>query len=300
MMHSRGRNARVPGHPFGGKSFGMVPAIRFGARGATGHKLGGFAPHWCSNSSRFCFAFALGMGNLRPAMAPQEEPSPSSKPSESNRSAPRRRSRRGGRGRRRGPRPNAEPAAGAASGEAPEPIQSGPDVSADEPERIPSAQAPDEDFAPSELPLEEAHEEFTSQGQTEDVRSELEESPAEDERHLEAPIERREDSAPEERPAPPPRRDFRPAAPAAVTEAIDLVNRSIASLKEVLEQMEEVLETLELAEIQKTADEREIRSLLDAMRHFDRRDSEPRREGTSAGSSGRESRGRDQRRDRRR
>jgi hypothetical protein len=72
------------------------------------------------------------------------------------------------------------------------------------------------------------------------------------------------------------RRDFQPAAPASVTQAIDEVNRVIADLKAVLNTMEEVLETLELAEVQKNADEREIQSLRNALRTMDRRGPEVR------------------------
>lgn len=74
------------------------------------------------------------------------------------------------------------------------------------------------------------------------------------------------------------RRDFKPASPAAVTEAIEEVNQIITSLKQVLDTMEEILETLELAEVQKTADEREIQSLRNALRQVDRRGAEPRRD----------------------
>lgn len=86
-----------------------------------------------------------------------------------------------------------------------------------------------------------------------------------------------------------PRRVIQPASPAAVTEAIDEVNRIITTLRESLDTMDEILETLELAEVQKTADEREIQSLRNAMRGFDRPSGEPRRE----------SRGDDRRRGRR-
>ena len=82
----------------------------------------------------------------------------------------------------------------------------------------------------------------------------------------------------EERPPRPERRDFKPAAPAAVTECIEEVNRIMTSLRQVLDTMEEILETLELAEAQKTADEREIQSLHNALRQMDRRGPEPRRE----------------------
>ena len=79
------------------------------------------------------------------------------------------------------------------------------------------------------------------------------------------------------------RRDFKPASPAAVTEAIEEVNQIITSLKQVLDTMEEILETLELAEVQKTADEREIQSLRNALRNVDRRGVEPRRERSDEG-----------------
>ena len=92
-----------------------------------------------------------------------------------------------------------------------------------------------------------------------------------------SPIEEMETRS-EPAPRPPERRDFQPASPAAVSEAIDEVNRVITSLKQVLDTMEEILETLELAEVQKTADEREIQSLRNALRNFDRPVSaEPRR-----------------------
>jgi hypothetical protein len=77
-------------------------------------------------------------------------------------------------------------------------------------------------------------------------------------------------------------RHFKPASPAAVAEAIEVVTGIIVSLRQVLDQMEEILETLELAEVQKTADEREIQSLRNALRQLDRRGPvarhEPRRE----------------------
>ena len=76
----------------------------------------------------------------------------------------------------------------------------------------------------------------------------------------------------------PPRRALNPASPAAVTEAIEEVSRVITSLQQSLATMEEILETLELAEVQKTGDEREIQALRNALREFDRRGPEPRRE----------------------
>jgi hypothetical protein len=101
-----------------------------------------------------------------------------------------------------------------------------------------------------------------------------------------------------------PRRDFRPAPPAAIAEAIEEVNQIMASLKQVLEQMEEVLETLELAEVQKTADEREIQSLRQGLRQIDRRGPAPkpelttRREQEGSDPRGPEPRRRDDRRHR--
>ena len=74
------------------------------------------------------------------------------------------------------------------------------------------------------------------------------------------------------------RRDFKPAPPAAIADAITEVNQIITSLKQVLDQMEEVLETLELAEVQKNVDEREIESLRYALRQVERRGGEPRYE----------------------
>lgn len=66
--------------------------------------------------------------------------------------------------------------------------------------------------------------------------------------------------------------------PAAITDAIEQVNRVIEELKHALDEMEEVLETLELAERQKIDDEREIQSLQRALRHLHRpRDNDPRR-----------------------
>jgi hypothetical protein len=71
-------------------------------------------------------------------------------------------------------------------------------------------------------------------------------------------------------PSPPLRRSGRPAHPDAVRKAIDEVMGIISKLREALEQMDEVLEILEEAERQKTADEREIESLHQALRRFQR------------------------------
>lgn len=100
--------------------------------------------------------------------------------------------------------------------------------------------------------------------------------------------ERREDRAATER------RDFRPAPPAAIADAIVEVTHIIGTLKRVLDEMEEVLETLELAEVQKNADEREIQSLRNALRQLDRRGPELRRE--QQGERGPQPHGREPRR----
>ena len=70
--------------------------------------------------------------------------------------------------------------------------------------------------------------------------------------------------------SPPPRRDFRHAAPAAVTSAIEQVNQIIEALRAALDDMQEVLETVELAERQKHADEQEIETLRRSLRHLHR------------------------------
>jgi predicted RNase H-like nuclease (RuvC/YqgF family) len=57
---------------------------------------------------------------------------------------------------------------------------------------------------------------------------------------------------------------------AAVSDAIEQVNRVIEELKHALNDMEEVLETLEFAERQKIDDEREIESLQRALRQLHR------------------------------
>lgn len=68
-----------------------------------------------------------------------------------------------------------------------------------------------------------------------------------------------------------------PQGPAAISDAIEQVNRVIDELKHALDEMEEVLETLELAERQKIEDEREIQYLQRALRQLHRpREHEPR------------------------
>jgi predicted RNase H-like nuclease (RuvC/YqgF family) len=78
-------------------------------------------------------------------------------------------------------------------------------------------------------------------------------------------------------PIEPPREKFRPAPRAAkpegsaINRAVNEVTEIVESLRQALEQMEEVLELVELAERQKITDEREIESLLHALRQFQSR-----------------------------
>jgi hypothetical protein len=64
----------------------------------------------------------------------------------------------------------------------------------------------------------------------------------------------------------------------AISQAVNEVMQIVASLKQTLEQMEEVLELVELAERQKLTDEREIESLLRALRQFQSRGEPPERQ----------------------
>ena len=93
-----------------------------------------------------------------------------------------------------------------------------------------------------------------------------------------APVENASANPP--RPVIPPRPRFQPAAPqpriprpdgSAISRAVNEVMQVIESLQETLEQMEEVLELVEHAERQKITDEREIESLLRALRQFQSR-----------------------------
>jgi hypothetical protein len=194
------------------------------------------------------------MGKLRPTMTPEDLPSPSGPPSGPAR--PRaRRSRRGGRGRRRPGPPRADDVPAAV-----------PPVTDESGEVFPVNDEPMTADAPlPDSEIEEARREVAETGMVEESESREEFSAPE--------------RAPREERAPvPERRDFKPATPAAVTECIEEVNRIMTSLRQVLDTMEEILETLELAEVQKTADEREIQSLRNALRQMDRRGPEPRRE----------------------
>ena len=164
----------------------------------------------------------------------------------------RRRRSRGGRGRGRGgrgPRPalsNATPALAENSGEvAPEPAGPTPE------ETLAGEAGQEEDesfFAPS-------------------PDMEVPDQPAGSASKDREPLPPR---AREGRHIPPPARPLHPAHPESIRKAIDDVMEVIASLRESLEQMDEVLELLEEAERQKTADEREIESLRQALRRFQR------------------------------
>jgi predicted RNase H-like HicB family nuclease len=57
----------------------------------------------------------------------------------------------------------------------------------------------------------------------------------------------------------------------AISQAVNEVLQVVESLKQALDQMEEVLELVEHAERQKITDEREIESLLRALRQFQSR-----------------------------
>jgi hypothetical protein len=63
----------------------------------------------------------------------------------------------------------------------------------------------------------------------------------------------------------------------AISHAVHEVTEIVESLRQSLAQMEEVLELVELAERQKITDEREIESLLRALRQFQSRGDRPER-----------------------
>lgn len=107
------------------------------------------------------------------------------------------------------------------------------------------------------------------------------------------PPGQRQPQTPERRPPPQPTppKEFRPAQPLSVQEAIEDVNEIIETLQTTLDEMEEVLETLELAERQKDADEQEIESLRRSLRQLGRPRESGHREGgpRDAGQRERES-----------
>jgi hypothetical protein len=84
-------------------------------------------------------------------------------------------------------------------------------------------------------------------------------------------------------PVDPPEEKFRPSPRknnpdgSAISQAVSEVTQIIESLRQSLAQMEEVLELVELAERQKLADEREIESLLRALRQLQSRGGRPER-----------------------
>jgi hypothetical protein len=86
--------------------------------------------------------------------------------------------------------------------------------------------------------------------------------------------EPRREPRPERRPEPPRRKewtrpsDFRPAAPTAITQAVEHATFIAEALKELHDQMDEILELVEVAERQKLADEREIEELRRALRRI--------------------------------
>jgi hypothetical protein len=231
----------------------------------------------------FHFAFATSVGNLRATMTPEEVPSPSGPTGNSPR--PRSRSRRGGRGRRRPAPRTGAPVGTAPVGEA----APGNDAQAPQTDAAETFSAREETFSSADAPEHEP-EDAPRRFDDHDQPPESEGYETEPPEHREEPREYRAEPPPRDLPPPrEPRRVIQPASPAAVTEAIVEVNGIITKLRESLDTMDEILETLELAEVQKTADEREIQALRNAMRGFDRPSGEPRRE----------SRGDDRRRGRR-
>ena len=226
-----------------------------------------------------CASFPLLLDAARAICAASmaDEESSKSKESGAPEKRPRaRRSRRGGRGRGRGRKTG--------SGRE-RTVESQPAADAVEPtgveERIEASEPAAEEMPIADSPIEEARHEAADE-------SFREQHPHAEEPEPYSPAE----PAPEHRePARPrheaaERRDFRPAAPQAIADAIAEVNHVIASLRQVLDEMEEVLETLELAEVQKNADEREIQSLRNALRQMERRGGgEPRHEQHGHGHS---------------
>jgi hypothetical protein len=69
--------------------------------------------------------------------------------------------------------------------------------------------------------------------------------------------------------------DFRPAAPSAISQAVEHALFIATALKDLHDQMDEVLELVEIAERQKIADEREIDELHRALRRIQPQRSAP-------------------------
>lgn len=193
-------------------------------------------------------------------MMSDSDPAPSGASGNNVSGARRRRSRGGrsrGRGRgRRGPRPAAAPpGTGNPSGVAPEDTD---DLASTSPEPE-GTEAQDEGGAAGG-----DDEQFYAASPEMEVPDHPAELQAEERAEAPAPLRR------EERPAPRSPRDFQPAEPASVRKAIDEVMEIVSSLRDSLDKLDELLELLEEAERQKTADEREIESLRQALRRFQR------------------------------
>jgi hypothetical protein len=191
----------------------------------------------------------------------------------------RRRGRSFGPGRRghgRGRRPAGTPPGAQAESPAPASTESPLNPIGQPPVmREPEAPEPARE-APEYLPASEERDiEATSDGVSAvEAESELEaDQPSERQRPEPArpPSSPGRQSAPERRPyTPAPPKEFRPASPKAIHEAIEDVNRVVETLKAALEDMEELLETLELAERQQEADEQEIETLRRSLRSMHR------------------------------
>jgi hypothetical protein len=189
----------------------------------------------------------------------------------------RRRGRRGGRSRNRNPRPATEPSVpeNAPAAETPAPVEetAAPAEAVEhlEPEADPSGGFRE--------PHADAPEEFASHPTA------SEETPAPEPAAEAAPEpppareSRRNDRRDERPPQPPPRvppaqrqwvkpADFRPAAPTAITQAVEHATFIAEALRQLHEQMDEILELVEIAERQKLADEREIDELRRALRRI--------------------------------
>ena len=196
----------------------------------------------------------------------------------------RRRGRRGGRGRVPRPAalkpgaPDAEDISPAA--EAVEPIAP-PTESAEhtepEPEaaggfREPHSDVPEGFSSHEDAPHTDAHEPITE-------NAPAPEPPREPRREQQRRDDRRDDRRDVRPPQPPPRvppaqrqwvkpADFRPAAPTAISQAIEHAMFIATALKELHDQMDEVLELVEIAERQKIADERELEEFRRALRRI--------------------------------
>lgn len=192
----------------------------------------------------------------------------------------RRRGRRGGRGRI--PRPAAaKPGAPGAeeispTAEAVEPATP-PTESAEHAEheaeatggfREPHSDVPEGFSSHEDAPTAETHE-------PEPVAEAAPAPPREPRREQQRRDERRDLRPPQPPPRVPPAQrqwvkpaDFRPAAPTAISQAIEHALFIATALKELHDQMDEVLELVEIAERQKIVDERELEEFRRALRRI--------------------------------